>query len=235
MVNKFAITKRLNGTEESVQYFQCIIFCKVRSPFRARWLSKKNFALKKHAYKRSNAKVETKTGRLCHILQHSLITQSILQCKIIFRWGIWRQFWPGGEGEILNETISCCLIKTSESKYSIDSFMFSFIEGSSVINDLCRNLTISYISWQDRLAESIFSNLFQKRETSVFFGLRHAIHLPREMRNEIIQTLRSERVAFWLTWMISNEDFYYNILKFSSSFLNIIEAWTYSTLKCSSG
>lgn len=88
MVNKFAMTKRLNGTEESVQYFQCIIFCKVRSLFRARWLSKKNFALKKHAYKRSNAKVETKTGRLCHILQHSLITQSILQCKIIFRWGI---------------------------------------------------------------------------------------------------------------------------------------------------
>ena len=51
-----------------------------------------------------------------------------------------------GAGEILNETISCCLIKTSESKYSIDSFMLSFMEGSSVINDLCRNLTISYIS-----------------------------------------------------------------------------------------
>ena len=26
------------------------------------------------------------------------------------------------------------------------------------------------------------------------------------MRNEIEQTLQSERVAFWLTWMISNED-----------------------------
>ena len=36
-------------------------------------------------------------------------------------------------GGILNETIRCCLIKASESKYSIDSFILSFIEGSSVI------------------------------------------------------------------------------------------------------
>ena len=35
-----------------------------------------------------------------------------------------------------------------------------------------------------------------KAGTSVFFDLRHAIHLSREMRNEIKQTLRSERVAF---------------------------------------
>ena len=33
------------------------------------------------------------------------------------------------------------------------------------------------------------------------------------MRNEIEQTLRSERVAFWLTWMISNEDQKTNIKK----------------------
>ena len=55
------------------------------------------------------------------------------------------------------------------------------------------------------------------------------------MRNEIKQTLRSERVAFWLTWMISYEDFQYNILKFLSSFLNMIEVWTHSILKCKSG
>ena len=63
----------------------------------------------------------------------------------------------GGEG-ILNETIFCCLIKASESKCSIDSFILSFIEGFSVIKDLCRKLTISYTSWQYCLAENVFSN-----------------------------------------------------------------------------
>ena len=87
----------------------------------------------------------------------------------------------GGGGGILNETIFCCLIKAikaSESKYSIDSFILSFIEGFSVIKDLCRKLTISYTSWQYRLAESVFSNLFPKRGTSLFIALRHAIYLP---------------------------------------------------------
>ena len=50
---------------------------------------------------------------------------------------------------------------------------------------------ISYISWQDRSAENVFSNLFLKRGTSLLFAVRHAIYLPREMRNEIKQTLRS--------------------------------------------
>ena len=54
-------------------------------------------------------------------------------------------------GRILIETIFYCLIKAPESKYSIDSFVLSFIEGSSPINDLCRNLTISLIPWQDHL------------------------------------------------------------------------------------
>ena len=63
------------------------------------------------------------------------------------------------------------------------------------------------ISWHDRSAESVFSNLFPERGTSVFFALRHAMYLQREMRNENKQRLRSERVAFWLTWVISYEDF----------------------------
>ena len=70
----------------------------------------------------------------------------------------------GGGGGILNETIFCCLIGASETKYSIDSFILSFIEGFSVIKDLCRKLTISYTSWQYRLAESVFSNLFPRQE-----------------------------------------------------------------------
>ena len=48
MVNKFVITKRLNGTEESVQSFQwnthVLFFVKKRVRFRERWLRKKNFA-----------------------------------------------------------------------------------------------------------------------------------------------------------------------------------------------
>ena len=52
-----------------------------------------------------------------------------------------------GGGGILNETISCCLIEASESKHSVDSFILSISEGSSVINDLYRYLTILYISW----------------------------------------------------------------------------------------
>ena len=47
MVNKFVITKRLNGTEESVQSFQwntrVLFFVKKRFRFRERWLRKKNF------------------------------------------------------------------------------------------------------------------------------------------------------------------------------------------------
>ena len=86
--------------------------------------------------------------------------------------------WGRGGRGILNEKIFCCLIKASESKFSIDSFILSFIEGFSVIKDLCRKLTISYTSWQYRLAESVFSNLFPKRGTSLFIALRHAIYLP---------------------------------------------------------
>ena len=41
-----------------------------------------------------------------------------------------------GVGGILNEPISCSLIKDSESKYPIDSLILSFIKGSSAINDL---------------------------------------------------------------------------------------------------
>ena len=154
-----------------------------------------------------NSLNKRKRQEKCHILQRSLIIQSILQWKIIFRCGIWRQFWPGRGGGGLNEAISCCVIGASESKYSRDSFILSFIEGSSAMNDLCKNLTIPYISCHDRFAESVFSNLFPKRETSVFFALRHAIHLPRGMSNEIKQTLQSERVALWLTGRISNEDY----------------------------
>ena len=66
----------------------------------------------------------------------------------------------GGGGGILNEAISCCVIEASESKYSRDSFILSFIEGSSAMNDLYKNLTIPYISCHDRFAESVFSNLF---------------------------------------------------------------------------
>ena len=62
-----------------------------------------------------------------------------------------------GGGGILNEPISCCLIKASESKYSIDSFILSFTEGSFVVNDLCRNLTIPHICFTLR-------NIFAKRD-----------------------------------------------------------------------
>ena len=96
----------------------------------------------------------------------------------------------------LNEPISRCLIKASESKYSIDSFIFSFIEGSSVISNLCKSLTILYKSWQDRLADGVFSNMFPERGTPVLFALRHAIYLPRKKRDENKQWLLGERVAF---------------------------------------
>ena len=50
MVNKFVITKRLNGTEESVPVeHSCIVFVKHRVRFRERWLTTKNFASEKHA------------------------------------------------------------------------------------------------------------------------------------------------------------------------------------------
>ena len=62
-----------------------------------------------------------------------------------------------GGGGILNEPISCCLIKASESKYSIDSFILSFTEGSFVVNDLFRNLTIPLICFTSR-------NIFAKRD-----------------------------------------------------------------------
>ena len=101
-----------------------------------------------------------------------------------------------GGGEMANFKRINLLLIASVSKYSIDSLILSFIEGCSGINDLCRNLTVPCISWQDRFAESVFSNLFPERGTSVFFGLRHAIYLPREMRNENKQWLPSERVAF---------------------------------------
>ena len=55
MVNQFVITKRLNGTEECVQYFQ-----RSTRVFRERWLRKKNFASEKHAYKRSKPRAATK-------------------------------------------------------------------------------------------------------------------------------------------------------------------------------
>ena len=41
-----------------------------------------------------------------------------------------------GGGGILNEPISCCLIKASESKYSLDSFILSFTEGSFVVKEV---------------------------------------------------------------------------------------------------
>ena len=96
----------------------------------------------------------------------------------------------------LNEPISRCLIKASESKYYIDSFIFSFIEGSSVISNLCKSLTILYKSWQDRLADGVFSNMFPERGTPVLFALRQAIYLPRKKRDENKQWLLGERVAF---------------------------------------
>ena len=98
----------------------------------------------------------------------------------------------GGErAEIVNGTISFCLIKVSESKYSVDSFVLSFT-GRRLLSKEPENL----ISWQDRSAESVFSNLFPERGTSVFFALRHAMYLLREMHNENKQRLRSECVAF---------------------------------------
>ena len=73
-----------------------------------------------------------------------------------------------GKGGILNEPISCYLIEASESKYSRDSFILSFIEGSSAINDLCRNPKIPYISWHDRFAENAFCfmlrNIYSERD-----------------------------------------------------------------------
>ena len=74
----------------------------------------------------------------------------------------------GGGVGILNEPISCYLIEASESKYSRDSFILSFIEGSSAINDLCRNPKIPYISWHDRFAENAFClmlhNIYSERD-----------------------------------------------------------------------
>ena len=73
-----------------------------------------------------------------------------------------------GGGGILNEPISCYLIEASESKYSRDSFILSFIEGSSAIKDVCRNPKISYISRHGRFVESVFCftlrNIFGKRD-----------------------------------------------------------------------
>ena len=63
----------------------------------------------------------------------------------------------GKGGGILNEPISCYLIEASESKYSRDSFILSFIEGSSAIIDVCKNPKIPYISWHDRFVETVFS------------------------------------------------------------------------------
>ena len=95
----------------------------------------------------------------------------------------------------LNELISSCLIKASESKCSIDSFIFSF-EGSSVTSDLCKSLTILYESWQDRLADGVFSDMFPEQGTPVLFALRHAIYLPRKKRDENKKWLLGERVPF---------------------------------------
>ena len=114
----------------------------------------------------------------CHILQHWLIIQSILQWKIIFRRGIWRQFWPGrGRGDFKLSNLQLFDLGF-RIKVLQGQFHFVFYRGSSAINDLCRNPTIPHIYWHDRFAESVFSNLFPKRETSVFFALRHAIYLP---------------------------------------------------------
>lgn len=48
MVHQFVITKRLNGTKESLQSFQgntrVLFFVRLRVQFRERWLRKKNFA-----------------------------------------------------------------------------------------------------------------------------------------------------------------------------------------------
>ena len=135
----------------------------------------------------------------------------------------------------LNEPIFSCLIKASESKYSTDSFILSFIEGSSVTSDLWKNLKISHKSWQDRFAESVFSNMLPERGTPVLFALCHAMYLLREKRDQNKQWLLGEHIAFWLTRMISYEDFWRSVFKFLSSFLNMIEMWTYSILKCRSG
>ena len=91
----------------------------------------------------------------------------------------------------LNELISSCLIKASESKCSIDSFIFSF-EGSSVTSDLCKSLTILYKSWQDMF----ISDMFPEQGTPVLFALRHAIYLPRKKRDENKKWLLGERVPF---------------------------------------
>ena len=69
---------------------------------------------------------------------------------------------------ILNEPISCYLIEASESKYSRDCFILSFIEGSSTIIDVCKNPKIPYISWHDCFVETVFCftlrNIFVKRD-----------------------------------------------------------------------
>lgn len=48
MAHQFVITKRLNGTKESLQSFRwntrVLFFVKLRVRFREEWLKKKNFA-----------------------------------------------------------------------------------------------------------------------------------------------------------------------------------------------
>ena len=119
-----------------------LIFCRVLR-FRDRWLRKKNFASKKHAHERSNPRVATKlTGDFAIFYNNSWSHKASFSEKVTFKWGIWRQVLPGEGrgGGGLKETISRCLIRAWESKYSTDSFILSSLEASSAINYLCRNL-----------------------------------------------------------------------------------------------
>ena len=164
MVNQFVITKRLNGTEECVQYFQ-----RSTRVFRERWLRKKNFASEKHAYERSKPRAATKLTRDFGIFFNIRWSHKVFYCEKSYAGGHLKAILAGkGGGGILNEPISCYLIEASESKYSRDSFILSFIEGSSTIIDVCKNSKIPYISWHDRFVETVFCftlrNIFAKRD-----------------------------------------------------------------------
>ena len=191
-----------------MEHSRIIFFLRWRVRFRERWLKKKIFASWNDVdeLKKTNNRNNKTNMWLCHILQHPQYHTAYFSKKFCLGGAFEGKFGRWGEGGNRKRnnlflfdkvTISFCLIK-----YPIGSLVLSFTD-RRLLSKEPENL----ISWHDRSAESVFSNLFPEWGTSVFFALSHAMYLLREMRNENKQRLRSERVAFWLTWMISYEDF----------------------------
>ena len=131
-------------------------------------ISKNKNTFEKHAYKRSKPRAATKLTRDFAIFFNIRWSHKVFFSEKSYSGGHLKAILAGKGGGILNEPISCYLIEASESKYSRDSFILSFIEGSSTIIDVCKNPKIPYISWHDRFVETVFCftlrNIFAKRD-----------------------------------------------------------------------